>query len=283
MSIIEYEYRFINYNKYEIIKKLKELGAIQVHEPMLYPLCTFKLPNNEDKKKYLRVRKEFDSIKIAYKEHGEDDFPLELEVSVDNFNNTINLFKKLGYEINYCIEKIREKWSMEHCKEIIFDTYPGGIEWMEVECDTKEHLEAVTKKLGLKIEINFQLEDVLLNYFGIVQPQNKKGSLSIKTAKSILSPYIKKNVELFNQNIDNQNKFLENIEKNKKSKETYENFEKKSSEIKDKLIKLNLSKSKKYVKKASIKKASVKKTNIKKTSVKKTSVKKTSVKKTSKK
>ena len=28
MSIIEYEYRFINYNKYEIIKKLKELGAI---------------------------------------------------------------------------------------------------------------------------------------------------------------------------------------------------------------------------------------------------------------
>ena len=58
---------------------------------------------------------------------------------------------------------------MEHCKEIIFDTYPGGIEWMEVECDTKEHLEIITKKLGLKKENNFQLEDVLLNYFGIVR------------------------------------------------------------------------------------------------------------------
>ena len=57
MSIIEYEYRFINYNKFEIIKKLKELGAIQIHEPMLYPLCTFKLPNNEDKKNIYELEK----------------------------------------------------------------------------------------------------------------------------------------------------------------------------------------------------------------------------------
>jgi adenylate cyclase class IV len=281
MSIIEYEYRFINYNKHKIIKKLKELGAYQVHEPMLYPLCTFKLPNNEDKKKYLRVRKEYDSIKIAYKEHGKDDFPLELEVKVDNFNNTINLFKKLGYEINYCIEKIREKWSMEHCKEIIFDSYPGGIEWMEVECDTKEYLEEITKKLGLKREKNFNLEDVLLNYFGIIQPSDFKAGLSIKTAKSILSPYIKKNIDLFNQNIDNQNKLLESIEKNKINKEVYENFEKESFEIKNKLINLYMSKSKKYVKKQSIKKQSIKKQSIKKQSIKKQSIKKQSIKKQS--
>jgi len=278
MSIIEFEYRFFNYNKYEIINKLKELGAIQIHKPILYPLCTFKLPNNEDKKKYLRVRKEYDSIKIAYKEHNEDDFPLELEVEVDDFNNTINLFKKLGYEINYCIEKIREKWSMDNCKEIVFDTYPGGIEWMEVECDTKEHLETITKKLGLKKEKNFNLEDIFLDYFGIIQPS--KAGLSIKTAKSILSPYIKKNVDLFNQNIDNQNKFLESIEKNKISKEVYENFEKKSSEIKKKLITQYMSKSKKQnTKKQSVKKQSVKKQSVKKQSVKKQSVKKQSVKK----
>ncbi len=284
MSIIEFEYRFINYNKYEIIKKLKELGAIQIHEPILYPLCTFKLPNNEDKKKYLRVRKEYDSIKIAYKEHNEDDFPLELEVEVDDFNNTINLFKKLGYEINYCIEKIREKWSMDNCKEIVFDTYPGGIEWMEVECDTKEYLETITKKLGLKREKNFNLEDILLNYFGIIQPSNSKAGLSIKTAKSILSPYLKKNIDLFNQNIDNQNKFIESIEKNNISKEVYKKFEKESFDIKKKLITQYISKSKKQnVKKQSVKKQSVKKQSVKKQSVKKQSVKKRSVKKQSKK
>ena len=110
------------------------------------------------------------------------------------------------------IQKLREKWSISGCKEIVFDTYPGLPEYMEIECDTEDKLNNLVKKLDLKEEKLFQPGYLYESLYGIIKQQGKKLSdLTFSTAKKIFIRRINKNKSLFLKILKTQQKYIKQI------------------------------------------------------------------------
>jgi predicted adenylyl cyclase CyaB len=203
----EYELRFINYKKNILIDKLKSLGGKQIHKPVIYEYIVFKHPLNK-KNTYIRVRKEFNHTTFTYKNNTNKKFVDEYEIEVSNYDILINMLYMMGFKKAYSIQKLREKWSLNNCKEIVFDTYPGLPEYMEIECDTQDNLYKTIKLLDLKEEKLFGVTDLYYNLYQIEKTkQNAKlNDLTFNTAKKIFSKRIKKNKLLFFKILKTQQK-----------------------------------------------------------------------------
>jgi len=168
---IEYEYQIININKRDIIKKLKLLGAKKVHKKILYSSMYFW---KDDSSEFFRVRKEFNNItitkKIIKKNNKLLEHPDEYEISIDkgsNFKDIVNFVKNIipnDYNTIRGAEKYREKWILKDlCHEIVFDTWPGLEEYMEIDCNTKKELKKMLKLLNL--EKNKRYNNGVFDYY----------------------------------------------------------------------------------------------------------------------
>ena len=90
---IEYEAKFIDIDKNEIIKKLKKLGAKKVHNKIKYTRVAFNLCNN-NVKGYARIRNEGDSVTMTVKIYKNPKFPEEYEIEIkDGFEKGVNFLK----------------------------------------------------------------------------------------------------------------------------------------------------------------------------------------------
>jgi predicted adenylyl cyclase CyaB len=205
----EYELRFINFKKNELTSKLKSLGAIQVHQPIIYEYIVFFHPLKKENT-YIRVRKEYNNITFTYKTNTNKKFCDEYEVNISNYNTFINILYMLGFKKNYGIQKLREKWKINGCKEIVFDTYPCLPEYMEIECDTEDKLNNLIKKLELKIEQPFHPGIMYENLYGI-EKQKKLNDLTFHTAQKIFGKRIKKNKSLFFKILKAQQKYIKSL------------------------------------------------------------------------
>jgi predicted adenylyl cyclase CyaB len=204
----EYELRFINFNKNNIINKLKLGGGKQIHKAIIYEYIVFKHPLGI-KNTYIRVRKEFDNITFTYKCNTDKKFVDEYEINVSDYDVFVNMLFMIGFKKAYTIKKLREKWSINGCKEIVFDTYPGLPEYMEIECDTKDKIYKLMNKLNLKEEKLFQPGDLYESLYGIKKQNKKKlNDLTFETANKVFSKRIKKNKTLFNKILKAQKNIL---------------------------------------------------------------------------
>ena len=88
------------------------------------------------------------------------------------------------------IETTREKWKHPKANEIVFDTWPGIPEFMELDCKTEENLHYLIKKLEVPTKnILYSGVDTLYKeYYGISKHQlnEKTPSLTYKNVNKEL-------------------------------------------------------------------------------------------------
>ena len=202
----EYEYAFYNYDKEEIISKIKALGAVK-KGVYLFKVQVFIHPTKKPGS-YIRVRDEGYKITMTYKTYDKKkEFDDEHEIIINDFNTGVNILLGLGCTKKYYYEKIREIWIMNNI-EVVFDSMPGIPEYMEIECTSKGILQTIMKKLKLIKEPrkSSSYEDL----YGIIL---KNIQVDFKSLVKKIRPMAKKNKKLFDEITKQQLSIYKKIKK----------------------------------------------------------------------
>lgn len=148
---IEYEAKFLNIDKDEIRRKLKDIGADLIKPEFLQKRFNFHLPGNlRDDKSWLRVRNEGDKITLSLKkdEGNEIHHQKELQLEIDDFETAVNLLKEIGCGIRMYQETKRELWKFEDV-EVAIDEWPYLEPFIEIESDSEERVKKLSQMLGM--------------------------------------------------------------------------------------------------------------------------------------
>ena len=204
---IEYEYRYVNFNKKKITSLIKANGGVK-KGMFLFKIYVFTHPT--EKNMYIRVRDEGYKITMTTKvSNGE--FDEENEIIIDNYQTGIAILLGLGCKKKYTYEKIREIWNLPNC-EIVFDTNPGRVDIMEIECTKLSDLKKNIKLLEL-VDVShddFDDNDLYKNMFGI-DLNKKQFDSTFSNINSVLKPLVTKNKTQFNQLIKFQKQMYKKI------------------------------------------------------------------------
>ena len=144
----EIEERILEIDKEEVIKKLEELGAKKIGE-WFYKRYTYDFtPKRESE--WIRLRTNGVETTLTYKnvETREIDGTKELEISVDDFDETNEFLKILGYEYKNYQENKRIRYMLNDV-EIDIDTWPMIPSYMELEGPSVEKVKEVEELLGV--------------------------------------------------------------------------------------------------------------------------------------
>lgn len=194
----EYEAKFLDIDKMEARKKLKEIGATLVHPKKKYLRIVFHRCT-DDIRGFARIRNEGDKITMTVKLYKDPKFPEEYEVEIkDGFEQGANFLRSLGLKQKAFQETFREKWSHPLAHEITLDDIPGIPSYMEIDCTGEENLNKLIDMLKLdKNKMRFGAFDAQYDeYYGI--PKNVLNdltpSLTFKNIKNEITPT--KNMDL---------------------------------------------------------------------------------------
>lgn len=151
----EVELKFLDINVEEIKDKLKKIGAELKYDSLTesYPFLAKGFDAWNSNKKYLRIRKAGDEVTLTYKGPAkESDMSLreEIEVCVDNYDNTILLLEKLGFTKGEVFKKHRIHYELEDI-HFELDTLDNLPTYLEIETQTKEAMIDICQKLDLDI------------------------------------------------------------------------------------------------------------------------------------
>jgi len=203
---IEFEVKFLEINKSELVDKIKSFGGKLKQGLTLYKRSVFGLC--DVKKGYVRVRDEGDKITMTAKLYKDPKFPEEYEFELkdnntfengEEFLSALNLNKKAYHET------MREKWTIpkpngkELC-ELAIDYIPGLPVYVEVECKSKADLNKSIKMLGLpKNKMMFgAYGQVFVHYYDMTRAEidDNVSSLTFKNIEKELEKYVRKNKDL---------------------------------------------------------------------------------------
>ncbi len=152
----EIEIRFLEVNKENLVKKIKDLGGIDDGETMLQEII-FKIRGIETKNEFVRLRDTTKKITVSYKNHTENTNhqlnnveEIEIEVN-DSFEKTKNFLIKTGLSVNRFQQKMRHTLMLDGvCIDI--DTWPRIPSYVELEGSSLDQIKQVAQKLGLDWE-----------------------------------------------------------------------------------------------------------------------------------
>jgi len=197
----EYEVKIINQDIKLLKNKIKSIGAYLVHPSICMRRSIFYRQGNK-KNGFVRVREESNkNVKITCKQFGKSKYATEHEVSVsENYEQTIEFLKQCGLIMKSQIETTREKWKHSKVNEIVFDTWPGIPEFMEIDCKTQKNLDIILKKLNIphKNILYSGVDTLYKEYYGISKRElnnntpyltynNINKELKIKKGKNMLN------------------------------------------------------------------------------------------------
>jgi predicted adenylyl cyclase CyaB len=208
---IEFEAKFLNINKEELVEKLKSLGAKMVKKNTLYKRCMYGLC--DIKRGYVRVRDEGDETKLTAKIYKDSQFPEEYEVTIKNdFENGKAFLGALNLTEKSYHETMREIWILPLGKydtnkcEVAFDSIPGIPLYVEIECKTKTDLNKAIRMLNLDSKTNSNkykkffgsYGKCFVEYYDMTENDinNLIPKLTFENIYNELKPYIKKNEDL---------------------------------------------------------------------------------------
>jgi len=146
----EYEATYININKDEIRKRLKDSGAILERPEFLQKRIPFDLSEERNNlHTFARVRDEGDKITMSIKSVDGDKIhnQNELCLTVDNFDHAVKFLELLGCIPKSYQESKRELWVLDGV-EITIDTWPFLEPLVEVEGKSEEEVRIVSEKIG---------------------------------------------------------------------------------------------------------------------------------------
>jgi adenylate cyclase class IV len=202
---IEFEAKFLDINKDELIERMKTLGAKMSQSNTLYKRCMYGLC--DVKRGYVRVRDEGDKTTLTAKIYKDSKFPEEYEVTIkDNFENGKAFLGALNLTEKSYHETMREKWILNLGKsnnnecEIAFDSIPGIPLYVEIECKTKKNLNKAIKllKLNNAKKCFGSYGKCFVEYYDMTENDinNLIPKLTFENIYNELKPYIKKNEDI---------------------------------------------------------------------------------------
>lgn len=151
MNNREIEAKFLEVNKAQIIQKLQDLGAEDHGEKLLKELIFYDQKGEwrRSGKKFVRIRQDFDGIKLTYKSVTDARTPVaeEIEFGIENIAIAVAFLERLGLETARRQEKRRHKFKLGR---VIFDidTWPGVPAYLEIEGPSEEEIKRAAEKLG---------------------------------------------------------------------------------------------------------------------------------------
>ena len=145
----EIEAQFIDINKADIIKRLKNIGAKQVGPEKLYRRYAFNLPNGSPNE-FARVRDEGNKVTMTYKSFVANrvDGMIEIELVIDDFDKGCDFLKAIGLIEKAYQETKRLSFRFEDV-EFDINTWPGLEPYLEIEAESKEDVKRYAELLGL--------------------------------------------------------------------------------------------------------------------------------------
>lgn len=145
---IEYEARILEIDKDKLIKRLRDLNARFVGEFNQKRYVYNIIPKADGK--WLRLRTNGKKTTLTYKsvEKNSIDGTKELEIEVDNFENTNSLLELAGIKNKGYQENNRVQYVLDDV-EIDIDTWPMIPTYVEIEGKSEESVLNIIKKLGI--------------------------------------------------------------------------------------------------------------------------------------
>lgn len=145
---IEYEARILEIDKDKLIKRLNKLNVKFVGEFNQKRYVYNIIPKADGK--WLRLRTNGKKTTLTYKsvEKNSIDGTKELEIEVDNFENTNSLLELAGIKNKGYQENNRVQYVLDDV-EIDIDTWPMIPTYVEIEGKSEESVLNIIKKLGI--------------------------------------------------------------------------------------------------------------------------------------
>ena len=145
---IEYEARILEIDKDKLIKRLNKLNAKFVGEFNQKRYVYNIIPKADGK--WIRLRTNGKKTTLTYKsvEKNSIDGTKELEIEVDNFENTNSLLELAGIKNKGYQENNRVQYVLDDV-EIDIDTWPMIPTYVEIEGKSEESVLNIIKKLGI--------------------------------------------------------------------------------------------------------------------------------------
>lgn len=154
----EFETRFLEIDKAEMLKKLHDLGAEDLGEVKLYEVIFYdKDLKWLDEHRLIRLRNKSGKTVLTYKHHEEQKIGAtkEIEFGVGDFEKAKEFLLALGYVCYRTIEKYRHTLKLNGVTFDI-DTWPKIPTYLEIEADSEEKIKSAVESLGLKWKNKFE-------------------------------------------------------------------------------------------------------------------------------
>lgn len=149
---IEFEATFLDIEKEDIIKRLKNAGAELAKPEFLQRRYTFNLPKGFDDYEHCwaRVRDEGDKITMTYKEIKGDNIEDQKEITleINDFEVGKEFLEKIGCKFKSYQETKRELWKIDDV-EVCIDEWPFLEPYVEVEAKSEEKVKQISERIGL--------------------------------------------------------------------------------------------------------------------------------------
>lgn len=149
----EYEVKFLSIDIDEIRERLTAHGAELVKPMRTMKRVTIDTPAMKEKDAFVRVRDEGDRTTLTYKQFDQlsVDGAKEYEVTVSDFDETVQLLATAGLPHGSFQESKRETWELNHV-EFMIDEWPWLEPYIEIEASSEEEVRAMAERLGFDWE-----------------------------------------------------------------------------------------------------------------------------------
>ena len=165
----EYEVKFLEINKDEIVKKLLDLGAEDMGRHLMSEIIFYDKDGKwMDEKRFTRIRRKGEKVTVTYKHyHSQDiDGVEEIEfVIAEDVNKIKKFFEYMGMVAYRSQEKYRHTLVLDGVTFDI-DEWPGVPAYVEIEGANENEVKRGTKMLGFEYDksIHFSAGEVLKAY-----------------------------------------------------------------------------------------------------------------------
>lgn len=148
----EIEAKFLNVDIDDVRARLAAAGAVCEAPMRLMRRALIEESQHYENHSFIRIRDEGDKVTLTYKKRGHRDInaidnTAEIEVTVSDFDKTVELFREAGWDYKTFQESRRETWNLGDA-EIVIDEWPWIEPYIEIEADSEEEVKSAAVELG---------------------------------------------------------------------------------------------------------------------------------------
>ena len=146
----EIEVKFVNIDHDTIRNELESIGAVLEQPMRLMKRVTIDSNDMRSKNAFVRVRDQGDKVTLTYKQFDELSLngAKEIEITVNDFDETIKLLAAAGLPHGSFQETKRETWRLGST-EIVLDVWPWLNPYIEIEGASEQDVKSVAALLNL--------------------------------------------------------------------------------------------------------------------------------------